>query len=63
MKEKLEKCYERLQALNIITTRNNMEILLQCLYDIQAVYKQLKEEEENGGHDRPAADPGGRNGN
>lgn len=58
MKEILEKCYERLQTLNIIPTRNNMEILLQTLYDIQAVYRQLKEAEE---HDRTEADPGGRN--
>ena len=59
MEEKLNKCYKRLQTLQIMTTKGNMEILLQTLYDIQEVYNQLKEEKANGGHDGPAADPEG----
>ena len=63
MEEKLNECYKRLQTLQIMTTKGNMEILLQTLYDIQEVYNQLKEEKANGRHDGPAADPEGRNNN
>ena len=56
MKEKLEKIYERLQRLNIQPTKDNMEILLQTLYDIREVYNALKEAEE---HDGQTADPEG----
>ena len=50
---KLNTVYERLQKLDIMPTRANMEKLLQSLYDIQTVYKKLKEAEEN---DRTSAD-------
>ena len=50
---KLNTVYERLQKLDIMPTRANMEKLLQSLYDIQTVYNKLKEAEEN---DRTSAD-------
>ena len=59
MLEKLEKCYERLQTLNILPTKDNMEALLQTLYDIRDVYNKLKEEEADGRNDGPPADPEG----
>lgn len=58
MKEKLEACFERLQHLNIMPTQDNMEKLLQTLYDLKSIYNELKEGER---HDGPAADPGGSN--
>ena len=57
----LERCFKRLQTLSILPTKGNMEILLQTLYDIQEANRMLKEEEANGGHDGPEADPAGRN--
>ena len=59
MLEKLEKCYERLQTLNILPTKDNMEALLQTLYDIRDVHNELKEEMANGRNDGPPADPEG----
>ena len=44
----------RLQDLEIKPTLHNMEKLVQTLYDLRAVYNELKEGEED---DRPAADP------
>lgn len=44
MKEKLEACFDRLQNLQIKPTLENMEILVQTLYDLREVYKNLKEE-------------------
>ena len=51
MSEKIKKCYERLQTLQITPTVGNMEILLQSLYDLRSVYQELKakEAEQNGG--------------
>ena len=59
MLEKLERCYERLQKLNILPTKDNMEALLQTLYDIRDVYNELKEEKADGRNDGPPADPEG----
>lgn len=56
MKEKLKACYERLQTLDLPATRGNMQTLLQTLYDIQEVYKELERMETDGAE----ADPGGR---
>lgn len=41
MKEKLEACFERLQRLDIKPTQNNMEILLQTLYDLRDIYNEI----------------------
>ena len=41
MKEKLEACFERLQALDIKPTLTNMELLLQTLYDLREIYDIL----------------------
>ena len=51
MSEKIKKCYERLQTLQITPTVGNMETLLQSLYDLRSVYQELKakEAEQNGG--------------
>lgn len=51
MSEKIKKCYERLQTLQITPTVGNMEILLQSLYDLRSVYQELKakEAEQNDG--------------
>lgn len=57
MKEKLKACYERLQTLDLPATRGNMQTLLQTLYDIQEVYKELERMETDG---RTEIDPGGR---
>ena len=54
MREKIEACFKRLQTLSILPTRDNMEKLLQTLYDLEEVYNKLKEDEGDG---RPAADP------
>lgn len=56
MKEKLKACYERLQKLDVLPTRSNMEALLQTLYDLQEVYQGL----ERMGTDGTEADPGRR---
>lgn len=49
---KLATCFDRLQNLSIKPTRDNMEILLQTLYDLQEVYNALKEAEDG----RPETD-------
>ena len=38
----LNNCYTRLQQLNILPTRGNLEILLQTLYELQDVYKAIE---------------------
>ena len=53
MKEKLKECFDRLQELDIQPTLRNMEILVQTLYDLRAVYNEMKEDAEDGN----AADP------
>ena len=58
MKEKLEECFERLQRLNIVPTLENMEILVQTLYDLREIYNKLGEDDKHG---RPEADSEGRN--
>ena len=61
MKEKLEQCFDRLQSLDIQPTLNNMEKLVQTLYDLREVYAELcKKEGENGG--RSEVDTEGRTG-
>lgn len=59
MLEKLEQCFERLQALDIKPTLSNMERLVQTLYDLRDVYNEIKSKEdaENAGTEgRPAVD-------
>lgn len=56
MKEKIEACFERLQSLEIQPTLSNMEKLVQTLYDLRDVYKQMEQEEERNA-DRQTADP------
>lgn len=58
MKDKLNEVYERLQTLDIMPTKGNMEKLLQCLYDLRDIYNELERMEANNGGQ--AADPGGR---
>lgn len=43
MKEKIEKCFDRLQNLQIRPTLANMEILVQTLYDLREIYNELEE--------------------
>lgn len=57
MKEKIKDCFDRLQRLKIDPTIDNMEILLQTLYDLRAVYNEIGKGETDGG---PEADPEGR---
>jgi hypothetical protein len=54
MKEKIRICFERLQGLNVPATRDNMERLLQTLYDLQEIYNELEDEQDG----RQKADPG-----
>lgn len=49
MPEKLERCYERLQRLEIVPKLENLEILLQTLYEIREVYQELKRKETESG--------------
>lgn len=55
MKEKIAECFERIQGLEIRATIGNMEKLLQTLYDLRDVHRQLEEGERN--DDRTTADP------
>ena len=48
MKAKLEACYERLQKMTITATLENMEIMVQTLYDLRDMYHEAKEEDEGG---------------
>lgn len=41
MREKLESCFDRLQSLDIMPTLDNMEKLVQTLYDLREVYQEL----------------------
>lgn len=56
MKEKIELCYKRIQTLDILPTKGNMEKLLQTLYDLKDVYNELVKEEtvNEGTENRPA---------
>lgn len=56
MKEKLKACFERLQRLDIEPSMENMEILLQTLYDLRDIYNKFGGE-GNGGS---TADPVGQ---
>lgn len=58
MKDKLNEVYERLQTLDIMPTKANMEKLLQSLYDLRDIYNELERMEANNGG--KAADPGRR---
>lgn len=40
-KEKLEACFDRLQALDIKPTLGNMELLVQTLYDLKDIYREI----------------------
>ena len=61
MKEKLEAIFERLQSLDIKATKDNMEKLLQTLYDLQDIYRRITEAMEGGAGDESGqtADPEG----
>ena len=41
--EKLNACFERLQTLDINPTLNNMEKLVQTLYDLRDVYNEIEQ--------------------
>ena len=58
MKEKIEACFSRLQELDIMPTLPNMEKLVQTLYDLRDVYKELGGEDDGGS----TADPDEREG-
>ena len=61
LKEKLERCYDRLQNLYIQATVSNMESLLQTIYDLHDVYNNMKEETPNErSEDRTETDITGR---
>lgn len=45
MKEKIEACFTRLQSLDITPTVSNMEKLLETMYDLREVFKELTEKE------------------
>lgn len=47
MKVKLSNSFDRLQNLQIKPTLNNMEILVETLYDLRYVYNKLNEMEDN----------------
>ena len=47
MKEKIEACFDRLQTLKIDSTIDNMEKLLQTLYDLREVYQALEGGEQS----------------
>lgn len=57
--EKLEACFNRLQTLDIKPTLDNMEKLVQTLYELREVYQKLKGGDSGG---RCAADTDGRDG-
>ncbi|MBR2209888.1 MAG: hypothetical protein IJ896_00205 [Fibrobacter sp.] len=48
MLEKLESCFDRLQTLDIKPTLDNMEKLVQTLYDLREIYNELKEGADDG---------------
>ena len=48
IREKLDKDYKVLQTLDIQPTVNNMERLLQSLYDLKEIYDELGESEDGG---------------
>lgn len=52
MKEKIEAIYKRLQTLDISPTKANMEKMIQTLYDLEDIYKELRDEDG-----RTEADP------
>lgn len=41
--EKINACFERLQTLDITPTLNNMEKLVQTLYDLRDVYNEIEQ--------------------
>ena len=54
MKEKVNACFEWLQSLDIMPTLQNMEKLVQTLYDLREVYQEMERMEKDG---RTEADP------
>lgn len=42
VREKISACFDRLQQMQILSTKNNMENLLQTMYDLQEVYQILE---------------------
>ena len=49
MKETIADVFDRLQKLDIVATQGNMEILLQCLYDLKHVYQELERVDADAG--------------
>ena len=49
MIDKIEACFNRLQGLEIKPTLNNMEILVQTLYDLRDIYNAIKDGEKKDG--------------
>ena len=55
MKDKINAVYERLQTIDIMPTKGNLEKLLQSLYDLRDVYNDLERMEAH--DDGEASDP------
>ena len=59
MKEKIEKCYDQLQTVTIMATKKNLETMLNALYELEDIYKQMtKGEADHAGEKGQASDPG-----
>lgn len=54
IKDKISACFDRLQQIQILATKGNMENLLQTLYDLQEVYQILEKVGDK--NDREKAD-------
>lgn len=51
MKDKVNEIYTRLQTLDITPTLNNMEKLLQTLYDLRDIYNEIEQKEKDNGRE------------
>lgn len=47
-RETIKECFERLQTLNIQPTIENMEKLLQTLYDLREIYQKTERTDDDG---------------
>ena len=57
MKEKISAIYERLQTLDILPTKRNMEKLITTLYELEEVFKEIERTENDGENGRAESDP------
>lgn len=48
MEEKIIRCFDRLQELELKPTVSNMEKLLQTLYDLRDIYNEIKGGDKDG---------------